>query len=314
MKDINLGSLKSLLIFQILFETQSATKTAKALGITQSGVSRSLAALEENLGLALFIRDKNRLTKTPEAQELYGEVLGLLHNLDEIKHSIVALREFGASRLRIATIPGLGFGYVPRIIARILEINTKLNIYCDIMSTPDVLSHVKSGQFNMGFVTLPVASSRLQIDTIARTKAVCVLPREHPLTRKKIVTIQDLNGQHLIIPNKPNLAADQLLKLIDKHHLSIAAKTETNIAGLCALVGNNVGIGVINPITAADQSSDRFVTRPFAPQIDYSFGLIYAKNWRENKMVSIMHECISEIEYKSFKHYISRNTKALNGD
>ena len=295
MDNFNFGSLKSLLIFRTLFETGSATKTAKALGITQSGVSRSLAALEKNLGLALFIRDKNRLIKTPEAQELYGEVLGLLHTLDEIKHSIVALREFGASRLRIATIPGLGFGYVPQIIARILQINTKLNIYCDIMSTQDVLRHVESGQFNMGFVTLPVTSSRLQIDTIARTEAVCILPREHPLTSKKIVSIQDLNGQHLIIPNKPNLAADQILKLIDEHGLSIAAKTETNIAGLCALVGNNVGIGVINPITARDQSSDRFVTRPFAIKIDYSFGLIYAKNWRENKMVSIIHECISEV-------------------
>lgn len=311
MDDISLGSLKSLTIFRTLFETGSATKTAKVLGITQSGVSRSLAVLEENLGLSLFIRDKNRLIKSPEAQELYGEVLGLLNNLDELKHSVVALREFGASRLRIATIPGLGFGYVPRIIARILELNTKLNIYCDIMSTPDVLRHVESGQFNMGFVTLPVTGSRLQIDTIARTEAVCVLPREHPLTSKKIVSIWDLNGQHLIIPNKPNLAADQLLKLIDQHGLSITAKTETNIAGLCALVGNAVGIGVINPITARDQSNDRFVTRPFAPQIDYSFGFVYAKNWRGNKMINLMHKCITEVgrhfNIKQTEHILGQN-------
>lgn len=295
MQDITLNSLKSLAIFKTLFETGSATKAARALGITQSGVSRSLGLLEENLGIALFIRDKNRLSTTPEAEELYEEVLGLMNNLDELKHSILALREFGASRISIAAIPGLGFGFVPRIISELLKINPKLNIYYDIMNTKEVVRSVESGQFNMGFVTLPVTSPQLKIDVIVKTDAVCILPKEHPLTQKKSIDIKDLLSQHLIISNQPNIAADQLLQLIAEHQISIASKTETNIGGLCALVGNGVGIGVINPITAKDLRSDSFVTRPFTPAINYSFGLVYAKKWRGNKMVNIMHQCIKTI-------------------
>ncbi|MBL4802850.1 MAG: LysR family transcriptional regulator [Emcibacter sp.] len=290
MAEINLNSLKSLTVFKTLFENGTATKTAKALGITQSGVSRSLAQLEENLGIPLFIRDKNRLISTPEAEELYKEILGLMFNLDEIKHSIQALREFGASRVRITTIPGLAFGYVPQTIAKVLAINPKLNIYLDIMSTNDVVRQVESGLFDVGFVTLPISSEQLQVDEIINTEAVCILPRKHPLTQKKTITLKDLSGQHLIIPNQPNIAADRLLHLITENHIKISGKTESNIAGICSLVGNNVGVSIINPITAKDLHHKNMVTRPFTPRINYSFGLIYRKNWRANKLIHIIRE------------------------
>lgn len=297
MKEINLNSLKSLVIFKTLYETGSTTKTAKALGITQSGVSRSLGVLEENFDIPLFIRDKNRLTITPEGEEVYSEVLGLMNNLDELKHSILALREFGASRLRIASIPGLGFGYVPKIIADLLAVNPKINIYYDMLGTKDVVRQVEAGHFNMGFVTLPITSTQLQIDVIAKTNAVCILPRDHSLAEKEAIHLSDLEDQHIIISNQPNIAADQLLKLISENQISIKAKTEANIAGLCALVGENVGIGVINPITARDLNNDHFITRPFIPSIAYSFGLIYPKKWRGNKLIAQMHNSIKNLEH-----------------
>ena len=91
MSDINLNSMKSFSIFKTLYENGTASKTAKILGITQSGVSRSLSMLENNIGFNLFIREKKGLIATPEARELYKEVLRLTHHLEETKHSILAL-------------------------------------------------------------------------------------------------------------------------------------------------------------------------------------------------------------------------------
>jgi len=120
MPDVNIHSLKALAIFKTLFEAGSASQAARMLGITQSGVSRSLSQLEQNLGLELFLREKNRLVATPEARELYEEILRLMGNIEELRHSVLALKEFGTSRLRIATIPVLAFGFVPRLIAALL--------------------------------------------------------------------------------------------------------------------------------------------------------------------------------------------------
>ncbi|TGG92442.1 LysR family transcriptional regulator [Natronospirillum operosum] len=297
MSDINLNSLKSLLIFKTLYETGTATRTARDLGITQSGVSRSLAQLEENIGIPLFMRHKKRLIALPEAEELYGEILGLLSNLDNMKHSIVALREFGASRLRIASAPALGFAYVPATIAGILKDNPKYSIYLDIMPSPDVVRGVEAGHFDVGFVTLPVSSHSLIVDELLTTEAVCLVPPNHSLASARVIAAEDLSGQHLVIPSQPNLAADQLLLHLSEKNIRIAGKTEANIAAVYSLVANGVGITLINPITAYDHrtAGDNPLIKPFRPAFHYRFGLVYKQKWADNRLVGLLKEMMPEL-------------------
>ncbi len=285
MLEIDLNSLKSLMIFKTLIENGTATRTARVLGITQSGVSRSLAQLERNLGMRLFIRQKNRLLATPEAQELYDEILRLVSNLDELKHSVMSLREFGASRVGIAVIPGLGFGFVPSLIGNMRRLNPKLAIYLDIMSSHEVVHAVEAGAFDIGFATLPVDSNQLVVEIILETEAICLLPRDHTLCACDEISLERLEGQHLVIPNQPNIAADKLLRLIASKGVRIAGKTEANIASICSLVGNSVGLSVMNPITAHDLAHPGMVIRPFSPTIRYSFGMLYQEKWRDNNTI-----------------------------
>lgn len=290
MKEVNLNSLKSLMVFKTLYESDTATRAAKALGLTQSGVSRSLAQLEDNIGMSLFMRHKNRLIKLPEADELYQEIMQLMGNLDEMKHTIVALREFGVSRMRLASAPALGFAYIPEVIAAILKINPKYSIYFDIMPSPDVVRAVESGHFDAGFVTLPISSERLTVDELFAVEAVCLIPAGHPLADAEYIEVADLKNQHLVIPNQPNLAADQLLSLISQHKVRIAGKTEANIAAICSLVANGVGISLINPITAYDTVAVRrdIVIKPFRPAFHYRFGLAYRRSWADTQLIRLL--------------------------
>jgi DNA-binding transcriptional LysR family regulator len=293
---LNLNSLKPLIVFKTLYETGTATRTAKDLGITQSGVSRSLAQLEENIGMPLFLRHKKRLVPIPEADELYSEILSLLGNLEEMKHSIVALKEFGASRMRLASAPGLGFDYVPQIIADILRINDKYNIYFDIMPSSDIVRNVESDHFDAGFVTLPVSSQTLIVEKLFDVQAVCILPADNPLCAKETIDISDLENQYLVIPNQPNLEADQLLMQISQHNVRIAGKTEANIAAICSLVAGGVGMGLINPITVGDIAGRKNIAiRPFTPAFNYSFGLVYKRKWADNHLIKLLKDNLPEL-------------------
>jgi len=282
MADVNIHSLKSLAIFKTLLEAGSASQAARTLGITQSGVSRSLAQLEDNLGIQLFLREKNRLVATPEAYELYEEILRLMGNIEELRHSVLALKEFGTSRLRIAAIPGLAFGFVPRLIGTLLEENRGFSISFDMMSSHDVLREVESGHADIGFVTLPVSSRLLRIEEWLTTEARCLVPANHPLAERAEVTVEDLQNEYLVISNQPNVGADPLLHLAASHSISIAGKTESNIGAIAAMVANGVGISVMNPITATDQLVGRtdVVLRPFSPKISFSFGMVYREDWK----------------------------------
>ncbi len=295
MAEIDLNSLKSLMIFKALVENGTATKTAKVLGITQSGVSRSLSQLEQNFGIELFIRQKNRLLATPESHELYNEVLRLVSNLDELKHSVMALREFGASRVGIAAIPGLGFGFIPALIAKMRQNNPKLAIYLDIMSSHDVVHAVESEHYDIGFATQPIQSNQLVIEDLIETEAVCLIPKSHPLARNKKIKLEELAGQHLVVANQPNLAADRLLNLIAENHIRISGKTEANIGSVCGLVSNGVGISLVNSITAHDLAHKNMVVKPFVPTVHYLFGMLYRETWRNNKIIQSIRESVPKM-------------------
>lgn len=95
--------LDNIKVFRRLAERQSFTGVAAELGVKQSTVSKSLAALEAHLGVQLFLRSTRGLSLTPEGHKLLrlgGPVVDQLDTvLAEVKEEKLRLQ----GRLRIAT-------------------------------------------------------------------------------------------------------------------------------------------------------------------------------------------------------------------
>jgi LysR family transcriptional regulator for bpeEF and oprC len=95
--------LDNIKVFRRLAERHSFTGVAQELGVKQSTVSKSLAALEAHLGVQLFLRSTRGLSLTPEGQKLVRLGSPVLDQLDtvlaEVKDEKLRLK----GRLRIAT-------------------------------------------------------------------------------------------------------------------------------------------------------------------------------------------------------------------
>jgi LysR family glycine cleavage system transcriptional activator len=92
-------------------------QAAEQLGRTQSAVSRSIAGLEAKLGVALFVRARQRLTLSDAGRALLREAGPLLDRLDDAAMTVMAFG--GQSRvLRIAVLPTFGrLWLIPRLRA-----------------------------------------------------------------------------------------------------------------------------------------------------------------------------------------------------
>ena len=66
--------LNLLVAFDRLLATESVTKAAKELGVTQPAMSRTLGRLRDALGDPLFVRDGRALAATPRARALSAKV------------------------------------------------------------------------------------------------------------------------------------------------------------------------------------------------------------------------------------------------
>ena len=85
------------------FEAGSFSAVAREMGISQSAVSKQIAALETAFGAQLFARTTRKLTPTTEALELYEHVRQLLDAVQSLR-SAAGKRATASGTLRI-TLP-----------------------------------------------------------------------------------------------------------------------------------------------------------------------------------------------------------------
>lgn len=100
-------SMSLLLVFEAAGKTESYSRAAEALSLTQGAVSRQIHALEEQLGITLFRRE-GRTVRLTDAGRVYHRELGAA--LGRIRGATLQAMTFnsGMGTLRLATLPTLG--------------------------------------------------------------------------------------------------------------------------------------------------------------------------------------------------------------
>jgi DNA-binding transcriptional LysR family regulator len=81
--------LNGMSILAAIVQCGSFAGAGKALNMSQSGVSRSIARLEARLGIRLFERTTRSVSMTDEGRRLYGQIGPLLTGLEEAVASVM---------------------------------------------------------------------------------------------------------------------------------------------------------------------------------------------------------------------------------
>ena len=90
---MNVFISKKMRNFIILAQTNSMAKAAEKLHMTASPFGKSIAALEELVGYALFTRNEKSISLNKAGQELYQELFPIYQRLSAIDNTIVSLSQ-----------------------------------------------------------------------------------------------------------------------------------------------------------------------------------------------------------------------------
>lgn len=135
--------LNALKIFVKVGELQSFTRAAHALGFTQSGISRSVARLEEDLKISLINRNTHSISLTPDGQFLYAASRGLIRQMDEIEHRLDQRSSVVEGALKITTPSAFGRLVAMPLLADMLHRHPQLTI--DTVMSDRVVDIIEDG-------------------------------------------------------------------------------------------------------------------------------------------------------------------------
>jgi LysR family transcriptional regulator for bpeEF and oprC len=104
--------LGALHVFARVVEAGSFTAVARELGVGQPAVSKTVAALEKELGVTLLRRTSRSLAVTAAGQALFAEVMPLLGELDAAIGRVSRGDRAPTGVVRVGVAPGFGRLYV----------------------------------------------------------------------------------------------------------------------------------------------------------------------------------------------------------
>jgi DNA-binding transcriptional LysR family regulator len=264
--------------FRAVMIAGGVTAAAGHLHVTQPAVSRLIRDLEGQIGVAMFERRSGgRLRPTSDALTLFREVERYFVGLDQIAQTAAELRRRSIGRLRVASLPALYVGLLPRFVGRFLAARPVLDLELYGISSDTVIDWVTSGRCDIGFVDPPFEHPSIIRRPLAAVPALAAIPASHPLAQQAVLKPSDFADETFISISK----STQLRVRVDSFFLASGVKRrlgqETPLSIVaCSLVAAGAGLAIVDPFTAKAFSDLDVVFRPLEPRIDVQFSIITA--------------------------------------
>ncbi len=284
---------RQLEVFRAVMNSGNVSRAAVHLHTSQPTVSRELARLEQVLGLALFDRVKGRLLPTARAQALLEEVQRSYIGLERIAAVAQSLRHFDQGQLRIASLPALAHGVLPRAMQGFCARFPNVAISVTPLESPVLEQSLTEQRFDLGLCELQHAPPGTTLTVLLQTDEVCVLPDEHPLLRRRTIRPSDFENQSFISLSPTDPYRQLLDALFERQGVQRLMRLEAaSAAAVCALVHQGLGVAIVNPLTALEWADHGLHVRPFSESITFTMSLVLPQHRPSNPLVKFFVECL----------------------
>jgi len=241
-------TIQQIKYFLVLANELHFWKTSEKVFISQSALSRQIQALENEMGMSLFERDKRNVKLTDAGKFLQKHWTNTIKELDQIHRQAKKIDE-GVSGLVTISYPGsIAFKFLPNLLESLnqnlpdlkLELieptdgsheNLLLNYEIDIAFSRDHIQHIN------------INSLKLQ------TEPIClVIPNNHWLNTSEFRNLNELKDEKFIIAglHQKTFFASLLRTFFDRNNFQPKTIIESDFGGMILnLVSKGIGISIL---------------------------------------------------------------------
>ena len=250
--------------FVAVARTGSIRKASEELHVASSALSRQIAKLEDELGMALFDRLPNGLQLTKAGEVTLRHARATLDDFEVLKGELGELAGNMTGLVRIASLDSLLVHFLPEQIHAFREKHSKVDFRIQSGQHHRVAQLVAGGEADFGITfNLPhPEDTRFGHDVAMPLMAM--VAAEHPLAKSSSVTLTECAQYNLLL----HLDNEPLTSVIDIE-LSVfervgrALVTSNNLIMLRSMVLSGSGVAFYTPIGMSNEIKDgRIVAVP----------------------------------------------------
>lgn len=182
-------------------EERNFTRAAERCFVVQSALSHQIKALEQELGMALFVRSSRRVELTGAGEAFLAEARASLAAAE--RAMVVAAEAMGQIRgsLSLGVIPTVTAVNVPDVMASFHAAHPQVALTVRGGGSDEFIQQIRSGELDVAFLGLDATTSVMSTiasHELARGRLVIVMSTRHRLAGQDGLTVADLAEETFI--------------------------------------------------------------------------------------------------------------------
>ncbi|KAB7671290.1 LysR family transcriptional regulator [Bacillus sp. B1-b2] len=251
-KEMELVYFKS---FIQVVKSGSYTKASYVLDYAQSSITTHIQKLEAIYGgTQLLERHGKTMKLTPAGETLYSYAEKMLALYEE---SHLSLNNQEINTVKIGSIESLAIFILPNIIAEFKKKYPDVKVQIFPYTEATILEKIHRNELDFGLIMdKPIHSERIQSLLLKKQEMKIVVYPEHPFTKKKSVTIEDLEKETIVLTEEGCTYRAYLLKQLEKNFIDYRLSMElSSIETIKRAVHNKWGIAFLPTFSIEGDSS-----------------------------------------------------------
>ncbi len=254
---------RQLKYFLEVYSLSSITLAAKSLFISPQGLSKTIASLESELGVQLFIHKHNQILPTSDAARLAIHAQHIINEYDVISNKLFKEN---------TTIKNLSIycSYdVPQLIPADFfhEFNEEFpEIRLDIKEYPDdyTIKKVENNKVELAILPGPFKPHTISFTHLCTEPFCLVVNKDHPLARYDSVSFSKLSGESVVVKDSLSYTSlNQLFSFLDSNESPNVILETSDVHLIHQMAENNYALGISLMYLAKKIRSDKVKVIPF---------------------------------------------------
>lgn len=246
-----LPDLRQVRAFVALADTQSFTRAAESLFLTQSAVSHSIRSLEQQLEVQLVERSGKRIALTQDGVVFLRRCRSVISELEQATQEMEALKLWGQGRIRLGATHTLCQYLLPTVLREFRDCFPRCEIHIESGDTAELMAKMEEAQLDLVLGLGSRTPSWAHFMPIFKDELVFVVSAEHPWATKDYIPVEEIGTESFLIYAKKS----ETYRLIRNHFegMGVKLRTTLNLGAMEAIkemarVG--IGVGIVSPWVA----------------------------------------------------------------
>jgi LysR family transcriptional regulator, regulator for metE and metH len=180
-------------------QTESVTRAADRLNITQSAVSHQIRELENKLGTAVFVRSGRRMLPTPAGRLLVEAASHILDAIGEVEARVSQVARQVAGELRVSAHCHTGYHWLPAIVDGLRQKYPTFEVQISPEYTLDPVAALLDAKLDLVIMNDRSSDPRLRFVELFDDEHVVIVPRGHRWATQASVTPHELVTEQLYL-------------------------------------------------------------------------------------------------------------------